>query len=94
MTDITEQKVGYEPPLNTWSTEDLLDEKENSTANKNQQCPDSTFYLLKGDGRASVGDHQGESIVMSTPVLKCSWNGLRSTGRQHLCEEVLKMLQD
>lgn len=85
-TGILEQKVGSEPHVEHMGGGDLLDEKENSheykSSAKNQQCLDFISNYSKGDSKANVGQQWGETTGMSSPVLNCSWNGLRPRRRQ------------
>lgn len=95
MTGILEQKVGSEPPVEHMGGGDLLDEKENSheyeSTAKNQQCLDFISYYSKGDSKANVGHQQGATAVMPSPVLNCSWNGLRPRRRLPLCWEAAEI---
>lgn len=79
MTGVLEQKVGSEPHVEHMGGGDLLDEKENSheydSTAKNQQCLDFISYYSEGDSKAHVGHQQGETTVVSSPVLTAARTG-------------------
>ncbi|RMC05908.1 hypothetical protein DUI87_17453 [Hirundo rustica rustica] len=91
MTGILEQKVGSEPHVEHMGGGDLLDEKENSheydSTAKNQQCLDFIPSYSKGNSKANVGHQQGETTVMSSPVLNCSGMGSGLEEGSALCWE-------